>query len=195
MTRVSVVIPVYNAHEWVDEAAHSVLNQDHPDLEVIIVDDGSTDPKTIALMENPPWHGVKVIRQDNAGSAAARNAGITAATGDYILPVDADDYIAPTYVSKAAQILDSEPTIGIVYAQAEFMGDATGPWQLPPYSLKLILTEGIIFATALFRKQDWFTVGGYDETLYFREDHDFWLKIALNALLTNIHESMMFCVG
>lgn len=75
------------------------------------------------------------------------------------------------------------------------MGDATGPWQLPPYSLKLMLTEGIIFATALFRKQDWFTVGGYDETLYFREDHDFWLKIALNALLTNIHESMMCCVG
>lgn len=177
MTRVSVVIPVYNAYEWIEDAVQSVLDQDHPDLEVIIIDDGSTDAKTVALMENPPWHGVKVFRQANQGVAAARNMAIASATGDYILPVGADDYISPTYASKAAQVLDSEPETGIVYSLAEFMGDSTGPWQLPPYSLKLMLTEGIIFATSMFRKEDWSKVGGYDTTLHFREDHDFWLKI------------------
>lgn len=177
MTRVSVVMPVYNANAWIHEAVDSVLAQDHLDLEIILIDDGSTEPKTVALMENPPWPGVKVIRQSNTGQAAARNAGIAAATGDYILPVDADDYIAPTYVSQAARILDEQPETGIVYCRAEFMGDLTGPWELPPYSLKLMLTGGLIFVTSMFRKSDWSAAGGFDESLRRWEDHDFWLKI------------------
>lgn len=177
MTRVSVIMPVYNVIDWIDEAVQSVLAQDHEDLELIVVDDGSTDPRAVELLSRDPWPGVRVIRRDNGGSGAARNTGIAAATGEYIMPVDCDDTIAPDYVSRAAKVLDDQPTTGIVYCRADLMGAQSGPWHLPPYSLPLMLTQGLIFTSALFRKADWEVAGGYDETLPFREDHDFWLKI------------------
>lgn len=177
MTRVSVIMPVYNSHQWIYEAVNSVLTQDHPDLELILVDDGSTDPDTRHFLDNLPWSEVKLLRQENKGQAAARNSGIQAATGEYILPLDSDDYIAPSYASLAASILDMNPDIGIVYCRAELMGDAEGEWKLPPYSLKLMLTQGLIFVTSMFRKQDWAAVQGFDETLHMSEDHDFWLRI------------------
>ena len=92
--------------------------------------------------------------EENKGVVYARNMAIDAASGDYILPLDADDKIEPSYVEKAAKILDNNSDIGIVYCNAEFFGAKTGKCKLPEFNEELFLTTNCIFATAMFRKKD-----------------------------------------
>lgn len=178
MSRVSVVIPCYNAGATLDEAVQSALAQTWDDLEVVIVDDGSDDPATTALLDAAGWPRTRVIRQANAGPAAARNAAIRASTGEYILPLDADDRIEPSYVAKAVAILRERPEVGVVYCKAERFGAASGPWELPPYNIRELAIDNVIFVTSLFRRVDWERVGGFNERLrHGVEDYDFWLKL------------------
>jgi len=156
----------------------SALAQTHPDIEVVIVDDGSTDADTLELLRRCPWPRTRVLYQENAGPAAARNHGITASSGRYILPLDADDLIDPSYVAKAAAVLDSAGEVGIVYCKANRFGAENGPWQLPPYTLRELVIDNVIFVTSLFRREDWERVGGFSESLRRGvEDYDFWVKI------------------
>src|ERR1700736_2112376 len=115
--RVSVVIPCFNLGEYVDEAVDSVLCQTLQDLEIVIVNDGSTDPHTNAKLAGYSKPRTRVIQTENQGLAAARNVGIADSRGDYILPLDADDRIAPTFLEKTAAVLDQHPEIGIVYSK------------------------------------------------------------------------------
>lgn len=177
MTRVSVVIPCLDMGEYLNEAVTSALAQTHQDLEVIVVDDGSTDAATVALVSSCPWPGVRVIRQKNRGLAAARNAGISVSDGEYILPLDADDIIGSTYVERAAAVLDAEPDTGIVYCRARLFGAREGGWELPEFSVPRMLFENLIFSCAMFRRASWAQIGGYAEDLRVREDHHFWLAV------------------
>lgn len=182
MSRVSVIIPCYQAGNYLDEAVRSALAQTWQDLEVVIVDDGSTDPATLRLLDEARWPRTRVFRQSNAGPAAARNRAIREAIGPYILPLDADDTIEPTYVEKAVSVLDSRPEVGCVYCKAMKFGAETGPWELPPYSLEQLVVDNVIFVTALYRKTDWQGVGGYDEGLHHGvEDYDFWVKMVASG--------------
>lgn len=179
---VSVVIPCFNAGAHLDEAVRSALAQTHPTLEVVIVDDGSTDAATVALLDNMRWPRTRIFRQANAGPAAARNHAIREAAGDYVLPLDADDTIDPTYVAKAVAVLDAQPSVGCVYCKAMKFGAETGPWDLPPYRLEELVIDNVIFVTALFRKADWLAVGGFDEKLrHGVEDYDFWVKMVASG--------------
>lgn len=178
-TRVTVVIACWNPDPaMLEEAVTSALGQTHADLEVILVDDGSTEPASLAALDRWRAGPTRVIRQANRGAAAARNAGALAATGSYLLFLDHDDQIMPTYVELAADVLDAKPSVGIVYCLAERFGDVTGEWNLGDFSIGRMLFGNQIFITSLFRREDWVTVGGMDETmLHGFEDHDFWLKI------------------
>lgn len=176
--RVSIVIPCFNAGDLLVEAVESALAQSHDDVEVVIVDDGSTDPRTIHVLDTCQWPRTRVIRQANAGPAAARNAAIAAATGRYILPLDADDRIGPEYVAEALRVLGRRPDVGVVYCRAEKFGAEEGPWLLPEYNLRELVIDNVVFVTAMFRKEDWSRVGGYNEGLrHGVEDYDFWIKI------------------
>ena len=176
--KVSVIIPCYNHGKYVDEAVQSCLMQTYSNIEIIIVNDGSTDEFTNALLHNYKKEKTKVITTPNQGLAMARNVGIDAATGDYILPLDADDKIAPTYIEKAVNILKQKENVGIVYCRAEFFGTQTGVWDLPEYKFPDILNRNCIFCTAMFRKSDWKDVGGYKkEMIYGWEDYEFWLSL------------------
>ena len=175
---VSIVIPCFNAGATLDETMRSALAQTHPDIEVVIVDDGSTDADTLELLRRCPWPRTRVLYHENAGPAAARNHGITASSGRYILPLNADDLIDPSYVAKAAAVLDSAGEVGIVYCKANRFGAENGPWQLPPYTLRELVIDNVIFVTSLFRREDWERVGGFSESLRRGvEDYDFWVKI------------------
>jgi len=178
MRKVSIVIPCYNAGEYLDEAVQSALSQTYPDVEVVIVDDGSPDPTTRQLLDQAAWPRTRIIRQANAGPAAARNRAVQEATGTYILPLDADDTIEPEYVAKAVEVLDARPEVGVVYCKATKFGAEQGPWLLPDYALRELVIDNVIFVTALFRKEDWLAVGGYNERLrHGVEDYEFWVKI------------------
>ena len=180
MRRVSIVIPVFNTDaSFLEEAVASALAQTHPDIELVIVDDGSTREETLNLLaELRTKENIRVLHQANQGPSVARNTGIAAATGDYILPLDADDLIEPSYVKQAYDLLEQNPRIGIVYCLADFIGAQTGPWELTPYSYPEILLGNCIFCTAMFRKSDWESVGGYKTVMRLGwEDYEFFLSL------------------
>jgi glycosyltransferase involved in cell wall biosynthesis len=178
---VSIVIPCYNDGKYLLEAVESARRQSYRSIEIIVSDDASTDEKTLALLHDLHENAkdVKVLfSEKNSGPAAARNRAIKEARGEYILPLDADDKIASTYVQKAIEIMRQSSDVGIVYCNAALFGEKNEPWHLPPYAFPEILTGNMIFATALFRKKDWEAVGGYDEALRSgNEDYEFWLSL------------------
>lgn len=176
---VAIVIPCFNAGEFLDETVESALAQTYEPIQIVLVDDGSTDPGTLRTIQRWEQHAaVHVLHQANAGLSAARNAGVGACDAEYFLPLDADDLISPTYVQEAVAMMEADPSLGIVYSRAELFGSVEGEWKLPPFTLEGVLTENCIFATSLFRRADWERAGGYDPTMRFgREDHDFILKI------------------
>ncbi|WP_446010822.1 glycosyltransferase family 2 protein [Candidatus Electrothrix sp.] len=178
MPRVSVVIPCYNQGTFIDETINSVLAQTWQDFEIIVVNDGSTDTFTVQHLQQLDFPKTQVIHTNNQGLSSARNNGIEAAQGEYILPLDADDRIGPTYLEQAGQLLDAEPELGIVYCKARFFGDRDDEWQLPEYSLEEMLLNNVIFCTSFFRRADWEEVGGFDPAMiYGWEDYDFWLSL------------------
>ncbi len=179
---VSVIIPCYNYGAYLWEAIQSIQAQTLKSVEIIIVDDESTDPHTRNILNdierNHP--DLLVIRQSNRGVAAARNLGIRYAHGKYICCLDADDRLLPTYLEKAVMVLESDPSIGFVYGWVRMFGAEEGFWQVPPFDFFQVLNTryNYVPTTAVFRRCAWQQVGGYDET--FRqgyEDWEFWLRL------------------
>ncbi|OME12901.1 glycosyl transferase family 2 [Paenibacillus odorifer] len=171
-------MPCYNDGEYIEQAINSIRSQTYNNIELIIIDDGSTDPNTIITLNKFNNTDIILLRTDNTRPAAARNTGIAHATGKYIMPVDADDIIEPTYIEKAVKIIESNKKIGVVYCYADLFGDRTGRWSLPNYSLDAMLLDNVVFVTSLFYKEDWEKVGGFKTTMYHgMEDYDFWLSI------------------
>ena len=119
---VSVIIPCFNQGCFINDAVKSVLNSSYQNIEIIIVNDGSTDFLTNEVLKGFNDERIKVINQTNQGVCAARNNGINEANGEFILPLDADDKIAPLYIEKAVKVLHENPKIGIVYCDAESFG-------------------------------------------------------------------------
>lgn len=178
MNKVSIIMPCFNDGHYMEEAVSSVTSQTYPAWELVIVDDGSDDPETLRILARLEEQGYTVLHTDHLGVPSARNAGIAAASGTYILPLDSDDRIDPNYLQLAVPILDAQPQVGIVYCHADLFGASSGPWNLPDYSLEAMLVENVIFVTALFRKSDWELAGGYCTTMTASlEDYDFFLSI------------------
>ncbi|MCM1981755.1 glycosyltransferase family 2 protein [Lyngbya confervoides] len=105
---VSVLIPCYNAQKWLETAIHSALGQSWPKVEIIIVDDGSTDA-SLEIARSFSCDQVNVISQENRGASSARNTALKAAQGDFIQYLDADDFLAPHKIRDQIQILDQSP--------------------------------------------------------------------------------------
>jgi len=175
--KVSVVIPCFNHGEFLPEAAASVISLKRADIELVVVDDGSTDKHTLREIEKLATQGIKVIWQENRGLAAARNAGILASHGEYILPLDADNRLRAAYFEHGIRILDANPQIGIVYGDAQYTGTQTGLWTVGSFDRERMLQWNIIDACAMYRRAIWVENGGYDATMPVQgaEDWDFWL--------------------
>ncbi len=189
---VSIVIPCYNHGAYIQEALNSVLEQTFKHYEIIIVDDGSSfETKSILQQIRHPL--VRIIYQKNAGPSAARNRGARECKGRYILFLDADDKIDFGYLAECYSILEANQEIGIVYCKAEFFGKKKGMWNLPPYSLDEMLKNNIIFISALFRRELFENVGGFDESLVVGyEDYDFWLSIIETGCAVYQIDKVMF---
>ncbi|TCL59375.1 glycosyltransferase involved in cell wall biosynthesis [Kineothrix alysoides] len=179
MDKVSIIMPCYNDGKYIVQAIDSVKKQTYPDVELIIIDDGSDEKKTLKILEEiAKDKNILVLRTERLRPAGARNFGIQAATGKYILPLDADDLIDRTYVQKAVHILQTYKDIGVVYCFADLFGKKTGKWDLPAYSFKNMLIDNIVFVTAMFRREDWESVGGFDTSMdEGMEDYAFWISI------------------
>lgn len=175
---VSVIIPCYNYGHYVEAAIDSVLCQTFQNLEIIVVDDGSTEPETVSRLEQLLRPKTRVLRQPNRGLPAARNAGIRQARGKYICCLDADDTLEPTYLEKALLLLESNPGIAFCYSWAQLFGDEQSLWRTEPFDLKNLLHYNHVPVSAVFARAAWKQVGGYcEEMRQGFEDWEFWLHL------------------
>ena len=176
---VSIIVPCYNQVEYLDDSLGSILKQTYSNWECIVVNDGSTDninEKVVKWLEVDTR--IKYYIKENEGLSMARNTGIHLANGEYILPLDADDYISADYLFLAVQEFQKNNAIKVVYANAEKFGIVSGKWLLPEYSLLTLCRKNMIYCSAFFKKKDWESVGGYDaKMLYGLEDWEFWISI------------------
>ena len=179
---VSVIIPVYNAQCFVREAVESVLASKYRNIEVICIDDGSTD-NSLAILEKLAEEDsrITVLHQENTGVCIARNAAIQASTGKYIFPVDADNILMPDFIGEAVKILDNEPDVKVVTLTSEFFGERTGIWKLPEFSLKRLAHKNIMDTCAMYRRSDYDKTDGYCAEIIAREDWDFWISLLKNG--------------
>lgn len=180
---ISVVIPCYNHGEFLDDAVNSIPIKKFPFVEIIIVNDGSTDPKTLSVLERLEKGSIKVIHQVNSGLGAARNKGISQATGKYILPLDSDNELLEPYFSMGIALLEENENIAVVYGNPLFFGSQNGVNVVPEFNLQALITANFIDACAIFRKSAWLKVGGYDEKMPYMgvEDWEFWLNLSFSG--------------
>ena len=178
--QVSVVIPVYNTGDYLAEALASVRRQTWRDFEVVVVDDGSTDAKTLAILDAAAREPeVTVHRTANRGPALARNFAIEQARGAYILPLDSDDWLAPEFLARTVPLLDADPKLGVVYTWVGLVGGHHGVWQTGGFTLLELLSRCTIHVCSLYRRELWADVGGYDPRFVEScEDWDLWLGAA-----------------
>lgn len=167
---ISIIIPCFNSGADLPETLGAVAAQTHENREVIVVDDGSTDPLTLSVLADlPPW--VRLIRQPNRGLAAARNAGFAAARGDFLLPLDSDDILEPAFLETCLSALRSRPDAAFSFSGLRLMGEKSG-----------VLSKTYNFAAQLFlnqlpyclmmRRSTWDRSGGYDEAM--RQGYEDW---------------------
>ena len=175
----SVVIPCYNHAAFLRQTVESVRQSTYPDIEILIVDDGSTDDSgNVGRELEQQYPTVRYIHQPNSGPSKARNNGIRQAKGVYVLPLDADDLISPDYIADAVTVLQRDPGVKVVYCEAEKFGEKQGPWKLKPFSLGLLAHNNMIFVSGIYRKADWEACGGYSEDMVWgREDWEFWISM------------------
>jgi glycosyltransferase involved in cell wall biosynthesis len=177
---VTVVIPCFNHGRFLGEAVQSALAQQGGRPRVIVVDDGSTDGETARALEALP-EAVEVVRQANAGPAAARNAGIERARTPFLLMLDADDRLTADAIETLCGPLETDPAVGYCYGVMRWFGDWSGEIRFPDFDPYRLLYRSIAGASlGLIRREAWEEAGGFDPAIGGYEDWDFCLS-ALEA--------------
>ncbi len=175
---VTVVLPCYNAHADLPRALDSVRTQTFRDFEIIVVDDGSTAPATIAFLDALP-DDVRLIRQKNRGLPGARNTGFCNARGIWVLPLDCDDWIDPMFLEKLLGALEVHPERSFAFAHFALGGEASGTL-VKHYNFFEQLFFNQLPYCLLMRKSCWENAGGYDESL--KQGYEDWeLNIRLGS--------------
>ena len=175
---VTVVIPVHDQVQFLEETLASVYEQTHPSWEIIVVDDGSTDPETVRFLDSLDRPRLRLIRQSNMGLPGARNTGMRLARGDHLVPLDSDDELEPEFMTKLLVALESAPNAGYAHCLARLHGDIDAVWVPRPFNPYWQLMGNGIIGCVLLRAIAWEAVGGYDETMTAgNEDWDLWLRL------------------
>jgi glycosyltransferase involved in cell wall biosynthesis len=172
---VSVVIPSHNYGRFLPTAIESVLAQSYADVEVLVVDDGSTDDTSAVAQRYP----IRTISRPRGGLSRAANQGIAASTGALVMRLDADDMLAPTYVEETVRALETFPAADFAYTGMELFGAATGRYMSEPFDPDVLAEHNYIHASALMRRASFDRVGGYAPDLGWScADWDLWLSFA-----------------
>jgi glycosyltransferase involved in cell wall biosynthesis len=183
--RVAVLIPCHDDGVYLPAAAASVAGD--PDVEVVVVDDGSTDESTIRVLGELAGQGISVVHQQNAGLSAARMAGVRATHASYVFNLDADDLAAPGALAAMAGLLDAHPEADVCYGDYLEFGDSELTRAVPPTidPFRLAYTNEYP-VTAMFRRRALEAVGGWRHLGAGYEDWHLWLALA-EAGCTGIH--------
>ncbi len=200
---VSVIVPYFNAQATLDATLSSVLASTHAAHEVIVVDDGSTQPEAVAHFDAVRARfgedrRFRFVNKPNGGLSSARNAGLALATGTYVLPLDADDLIAPEYLALAVTALERNPELAAVSCYVSYFADGRDPvdaidyviaYDLDPLLITLENRAGV--AGSVFRRSA-LPKGGYAEELPAYEDWDLWWALAEAAAEAEVMPRMLY---
>ena len=172
----SIVVPTWNDGVLLLEALASAERCAPNDAELIIVDDGSTDPESVRILDALKGQGYRVHSQPNSGLSSARNTAIGMARGRFVLPLDADNRLMPGFIEAAVAELERDPGAGIVYGDRRLFGALNEVLPTPIFEYDAMLGGNKIDACALYRRDMWERIGGYDTTMTGLEDWEFWLS-------------------
>jgi glycosyltransferase involved in cell wall biosynthesis len=195
--RVAVVVPCFNDGEYLVEALES-LRQQEP-VELVVVDDGSEDPRTLRRLDELRNAGVRVIRQENGGLSAARMTGVRHTSAELLHPLDADDRLTPGALTALADALEGDPGAAAAWGDYESFGASScrfpGAHELDPWRITYI---DEICGTSMVRRSALEGVGGWNMGSGF-EDWDLWMKLAeaghrgvyvpMTTLLYRVHDT------
>lgn len=192
---VSVVIPCYNQGRFLGEAIESVLAQPYHPREITVVDDGATDD-TAAVAAR--YAEVRCLHQDNQGLPAARNAGLRASTGEYVVFLDADDRLLPGALETGARALDAHPEAVFVVGRYRRIAEDGRP--LPTTVRPRVDSEHyaslirgcwiVSMATVMFRRAPLLASGGFDATMRFAEDYELYLRLTQRHPIVDHYEEV-----
>ncbi len=193
---VSIIIPTYNRAHYVGDAIESTLAQTYPNKEILVIDDGSTDGTRGLVEKYLPR--VQYHHQPNKGASAARNLGIRLSRGDFVAFLDSDDRWLPEKISMQVELLEKHPAVGMVGC-GEHCIDARGErfwtgYARPKLDVESLMIRCTAFGGAsrpLIRRECFDKAGLFDETLFFNEDWDMWLRIAKHYEIRNVPQPLM----
>ena len=197
-TLVSIIVPCYKQAHFLKESLQSVLDQTYLNWECIIVNDGSPDDtERIAKQWGVRDSRFKYLKKENGGLSSARNAGIAFSDGEYILPLDADDYIHKDYLAKLVPELKQDDSLAIVSCYSKFFKKSLDEivYELKPVgsTYHYLLYVNRLIATSLYRRRCWEEVGGYDESMKKGfEDWEFWIAITKQGWKYKVVEEFLF---
>ena len=191
--RISVLVPCFNHGRFIRETIDSILAQTLPDFEIIVVDDGSTDPDTRKALAQLAAERITVLTTEHRGLPAARNHAARHAHGEFCCAVDADDKLAPAWFEKAVRVLEERPDVAFVSHWLETFGDERWTWTPERCDLASLLARNAVNGAALVRRTAYDAVGGYDESMREGcEDWDFWLRLVERGFQGAIIPEVLF---
>jgi GT2 family glycosyltransferase len=191
--RISVLVPCFNHGEFIAEAIDSVVGQTFSNWEIIVVDDGSTDQSTLTCLQALQSPRTRILRTENRGLPAARNFAASQASGALFCALDADDQLAPTWFEKGVAALDAQPELAFVSHWLQAFGDEHWKWTPVSCDLPDLLARNTVNGAALLRREAYFAVGGYDESMREGcEDWDLWLRLVEHGLRGVILPEILF---
>jgi glycosyltransferase involved in cell wall biosynthesis len=196
MPKVSVIIPAYNAMAYLPETLDSVLRQSFQDIEVLIINDGSSD-NILQWVANITDPRVKLISQENQRLAAARNTGIAHAKGEYIALLDADDLWEPTKLEKQVRCLDDNSTVGLVHtwtllidSESNNTGKVLTPQLEGDAWQQIVQKNTIVVSSVMVRASCLEIVGEFERDLHYCEDYDMWIRFASRYAFAVLREPL-----
>jgi len=181
MPRISVVLPTYNQARYLPVSLEGIARQTCDDFELIVVDDGSTDDTPQVLADWRPRLPFLLIRQDNRGLPEALNAGFARATGEYLTWTSSDNIMLPTMLARLAEELDRFPEVGMVYSDwcdVDDAGTVLREVRTLEHDPVVLLRHNYVRASFMYRRCCRDEIGDYDPQMKYKEDHDYWLRIA-----------------
>ncbi len=193
MPRISVVLPTYNRAHWLPRAVESVLAQDTPDWELIIVNDCSTDD-TAAVADRFAAQDarIRVIHNPvNRKLPASLNVGFAVASGSYFTWTSDDNHYRPQALRVLANALDARPHVGIVYSALTLIDAEDRPvGTRPSLPMRYLTFKNVVGASFMYRRAVHEALGGYDETLFLVEDYDFWLRASVQFQMLSLPDDL-----
>lgn len=182
---ITVLMPTFNRAPLIAEAIASILQQTFADLEIIVIDDGSSD-NTSDVLSAFTDQRLRVLSRPHRGISASLNAGLAEARGRYIARLDSDDLWQPDLLATLVPVLEAQADIGVVYAQADALDHGVPvahlqglPLRFPDDSLRSLVYDDCTCNIALLARRECFgRAGPYDESLLAHEDWDMWLRVA-----------------